>query len=234
MKNRHYKFKDAWNIRDIGGYETTEGKKTKEYKFVRGTGGQPFSDEEKEILYKDGIRVIIDLRTTHEICKHPHPLKDYKDIEYYNIDMIGSYGHMLNRGYPVLYELYYDLINGSQNQFCNVLKVILDHQDQGIYFNCTAGKDRTGLISMILLWIVGVQEKEIIDNYSESFENNKPMMAKGGPYSPETMIYFYSEPEYMVNAINLIKNQYGGIEKYLLYIGLTKEEIAKLRTIIEE
>ena len=234
MKNKHYTFERSWNIRDLGGYLTNDGKTIRLRKFIRGTGGSVLFEEEKELLYRDGVRVVIDLRSRKEVDRWPHPLKDYLNIKYFNVDMMGSFVHMLNQGYDVLYKLYFDLINFSKELFKEVLDIILLYPETTIYFSCTAGKDRTGLLAMILLWNAGVSEEDIIDNYAESYKNLLPMMERGGPYTPAQVIYFYSEPEYMIKAMDLIKTQYGGIKSYLEHIGLTSKEVATLRDIMVE
>ncbi|WRK55297.1 tyrosine-protein phosphatase [Coprobacillaceae bacterium CR2/5/TPMF4] len=45
-------------------------------------------------------------------------------------------------------------------------------------FNCSAGKDRTGVIAALLMDLAGCHEYDIVKDYSESYENNLKVMAK--------------------------------------------------------
>ena len=76
------------NVRDLGGYETQEGYYTKSHKFVRSTCPSGISEDLKEKFYDYGIRTVIDLRSDYELVHQPHSLKDYKDMEYYHINLL--------------------------------------------------------------------------------------------------------------------------------------------------
>ena len=228
MKNRLYNFENLYNVRDIGGYKNSDGKLIREKKYIRGTAKGTLTPAEKELLYSDGIRVVIDLRNPYEINKIPHPLNGYKDIVYYNIDMIGSFDNMLERNYTVITQLYFDLIDYSQNQIRDVFKLLAKHENESIYYSCTAGKDRTGIITFILLSLVGIPEDEIIANYTESFENNLPLDAKA-PMHPKMEMYRYSKPEYIIDTMRYIQKKYGGPEKYLQHLGISQAEIDRIK-----
>ena len=232
MKNRHYIFENSWNIRDLGGYTAVTGEKTRPYKFIRGTGSGSLSLVDKELLYNDGIRVIIDLRLPYETDKVAHSLKGYRDIRYYNVDLIQHLWPKLDGVYNDLSDLYVDVIENCQHRFFQVFEIILQNDSDGIYFSCTAGKDRTGLIAMMLLLLAGVEHSEIVANYAESFKNNLPMMERGEKPTPKQLKFFYSEPDYIKRAIALIEEKYLGIHGYLKTIGLSDHQIERLTSLI--
>ncbi len=227
-KNNLYLLEKLYNVRHLGGFKTLNGQTLKNHKYIRGSAKGSLNEVEKKFFYDLGVRVIIDLRYAHELTKTLSPLKDYADIKYYHVDMMGEFWQMRQEGYSEISELYLDLLDDSQEKIKAVFDIFLKHEDEGIYFHCTAGKDRTGVISMLLLDLVGVEESVIISNYSESYENNKHR--PGYVNMPEEWRYLtYSKPEYMIRALKHLRDTYQNSENYLKIIGFSEEEIARLK-----
>lgn len=224
MKNKHYIFEDLFNVRDLGGYDTEDGYRTKQKRFIRGTAKGTLTTNEKEELYDIGVRVIVDLRNSHEIMKEPHPLREHRDIVYYSIDMIGSFDNMYARGYSDISGLYFDLLDHSQDKIRDVFRVFAKYPHDTIYINCTAGKDRTGVISMLLLKLVSVSDEDIIENYVESYENLKVRYQNETP-APEMLLYTLAKGEYMTKTLNYLMWKHHSAHEYLLKIGVSEEEI---------
>ena len=92
-----------------------------------------------------------------------------------------------------------------------------------------AGKDRTGIIAMLLLVLVGVSKKDIVSNYGvtytnlESFQNIKGLPTR----IPES--YLYSNRDYILMAYNHIMDHYQTIEAYLLSKVISQENIDKIK-----
>lgn len=227
-KNNLYLLEKLYNVRHLGGFKTINGRELKNHKYIRGSAKGSLSAAEKKFFYDLGVRVIIDLRYSNELTKTISPLKDYEDISYYHVDMMGEFWQIRQDGYSDISELYIDLLDDSQTKIKAVFDIFLKHENEGIYYHCTAGKDRTGVISMLLLDLVGVPEPTIIANYSESYENNKNR--PGYLNMPEEWRYLtYSKPEYMERALNHLRKRYQNSEKYLKIIGFSQEEIEKIK-----
>jgi len=99
-----------------------------------------------------------------------------------------------------------------------------------VFYHCTAGKDRTGVVTFLLLDLVGVDEQTIIDDYavSEVFINaNIHKVREQHPDFPASL--GQSKAWYMEQFIPLFRATYGTAEAYLLKIGITAHEIEKLR-----
>lgn len=230
-RNNLFMFNNLYNVRHLGGIVTKDNHILKDYKYIRGSAKGELTEKEKAHLYNRGVRIIVDLRYTHEITKTLSPLKDYKDTSYYHVDMMGEFWQMREKGYTDLSDLYIDLLDDSQQKIYDVLQIFLKHVNEGIYFHCTAGKDRTGIITMLLLELVGVDDATIISNYSESYENNKAR--PGYKNMPEEWRRFtYSHPEYMERTLAYFRKHYKDAASYLRLIGLTEQEIELLKSSI--
>lgn len=163
-----------------------------------------------------------------ETIKNPHPLKDYKDIKYHNIGMTGSFTSMERDNIKSLSVLYFDIVNNCQKEFKEIFDILTNNTSDTIYLNCSAGKDRTGVLVYLIFDICGVSKKDIVENYSESYENNKKVPTYGT--LPESYYRFMtSNKSEMESFINDMNEKYGNAYNYLLEIGVTNEQINKIR-----
>ena len=222
------------NIRDLGGYETQSGYYTKSHKFIRSTNPSKLTDEEKEYLYNYGIRLQIDLRSDFEIEQQPSSLIGYKDIEYIRIDLMKTKNlNVLPKeiaNYKDLAGFYIYMLEANKEQFKELFEVFYDHPYDAIMFNCSAGKDRTGVVAALLLDLAGCHEYDIVKDYSESYENNMAMIKQLEEMIPsEDEKFLGSDPRVMMKFIAYLRENYGSTKGYLLNIGFSDEEIEEIK-----
>ena len=222
------------NVRDLGGYETQEGYYTKSHKFVRSTCPSGISDDLKEKFYDYGIRTVIDLRSDYELVHQPHSLKDYKDMEYYHINLLQNENMSVLpddiKDYQDLSGFYIFMIEANKKQFKKVFETLLNHPYDCTLFNCSAGKDRTGVLACLLLDLAGCHEYDIVKDYSESYENNMKMMKQLEEMLPkEEEKFLGSDPRVMMRFLAYLREQYGSSKGYLLNIGFSDEEIEEIK-----
>lgn len=221
------------NVRDLGGYETQDGYYTRSHKFVRSTCPSGISDADKEKFYEYGIRTVVDLRSDYEVYHQPHSLQGYKDIEYYHVDLLKI--ENLNvvpdniKDYQDLSGFYIFMIEANKEQFKEVFELFLSHPYDCTLFNCSAGKDRTGVVSALLLDLAGCHEYDIVKDYSESYENNMAMIKELEAVMAEEEKYLGSDPRIMMKFLAYLRDNYGSAKGYLLNIGLNEEQIDQLK-----
>lgn len=232
------------NARELGGYQTEDGKRTKEHRFLRAAATDSLTEQDREALYTYGVRCVIDLRSTYEVSDHPSRLDGYKDIAYYHVPMLDEINSQkpedMGKNMPSsLFDIYRDLILDSQASFKRVMDIIADHPNDCILFNCTAGKDRTGLTAMLLLTIAKVPEEIIIGDYAVSekyltvfIQKREKELADAGVHAPKFM--FETSPDNMQRTLSLIKERFGTVHDYLLQIGVDKEQMEKIRKSMVE
>ena len=96
--------------------------------------------------------------------------------------------------------------------------------------NCSAGKDRTGVVSAILLSLCGVSRKDIIYDYMITKVCNKERFDLLHKNFPEVdMNIVIPKERYMQEFLDMFKERYGNAEAYLLEIGLVESEIRKIK-----
>lgn len=220
------------NTRELGGYETQEGSYTKTHCYIRGATPAFLNEEDAKYLYDYGVRVIIDLRGQNEIEKAPNPLKDYKDIQYYHVDVFGDRNASLvpsNASFKDMGELYCIMLDYLKPNIKKVFDLFLENLDSTILFHCSAGKDRTGVISALLLDLVGCHPYDIVKDYSESYENNREIYDELLKLTTKENEHFLSsDPLYMLKMMDHLSENYGSSRAYLLNIGLTEDDIDDL------
>lgn len=208
------------NTRDIGGYMTISGKQVKQGMAYRGA----YLDEivEKgtsQALETYKIKTDLDLR---------------KDGE-------GSAGNRSPLGETVQYVHYscpYYLggntgINVAENHanLAGAIKTFANADNYPIFYHCSVGRDRTGMVSMILLCLLGVSEENIMMDYELSFFSYRGTL--DGADLNHMMSVFKAAYNY-VATFGGAETPVQGCENYLKVIGVTEEEIASIRSLMLE
>lgn len=220
--------KKAYNVRDLGGYAADNRKPTKFHAFLRTDNLEHLTPEDIQFLKDYGVTAAIDLRGESESIEHPNPLKFEKDVNFINIPFIVD-GIMDVRKAAVpgfhVPGFYQDLIDSHEKVY-EIMSFILK-QKGCVLYHCMAGKDRTGVVSMLLLGICGVSKEDIIANYQVTRTYLKENVELKLP--DELMNLNYSEPDWMEETYDYLINKYGSFEEYFLTVGFSKKAIKKLR-----
>lgn len=229
-EERMLKVESMTNIRDLGGYETQSGYYTKSHKFIRSTNPGKLTDDEKAYLYEYGIRLQVDLRSDFEVEQQPSLLKGYKDIEYLRVDLMKSTSlNVLPKeitNYKNLAGFYIYMLEANKEQFKKLFEIFYDHPYDAIMFNCSAGKDRTGVVAALLLDLVGCHEYDIVKDYSESYENNLRLIPELEKIvDSKNHAFLESEPRMMMELLDYLRTNYGSAKEYLISCGLEEEII---------
>lgn len=224
------------NTRDLGGYLKKDGSKTKSKMYLRSDSLSGLNQEDKDYIYNYGVRLVVDLRTSSEIDKQPGSLIGYKDIKYINIPLVDDINSndFIGKFPKSMAEMYIGLLDHSQTLISSIFKEMAQFSDSCVLFNCSAGKDRTGVISMLLLKLAGVEDNVIVADYAksehfmkEAFVRHQEVLFKAGITYPSYILR--SEPKTMKATLKHFNRKYESSESYMRVIGLTIDEIEALR-----
>ena len=89
---RYLEVEGAYNVRDLGGYETVDGRRTRWGTFVRADGLYNLPPTSQAALIDYGIRTVIDLRSTAEVLEQPNVFARSPGVSYLHHDMAGDIG----------------------------------------------------------------------------------------------------------------------------------------------
>lgn len=211
------------NMRDLGGYTTSNGNITKYNRFIRSDYPLLSNDSIKK-LSDMGITTIIDLRNKDEITRRKNPLNN-SNFKYYNIDIASRYAPLkeedVSLGYIKILEDY--------DNIRDIFKIIASSKG-GVLYNCTAGKDRTGIISMLLLLIGKVPTSDVIVDYEVSYTFLRNKIRRLHMNNPELPAFLgNSKLEYMEDILQKFYDRYYSVENYMNKIGISERELELIR-----
>ncbi len=213
------------NTRELGGYRTEDGKYTRCNMLLRSDEQKHLNEGDAAFLLEKKITTIIDMRDKKAVKKSPSPFIGMAQFCYYNVPIEEGSGVPGSvDAVPASYMKIAGAVNINQ-----VFKHIA-HAPDGVLFHCAAGKDRTGVVSAILLLLAKVSEKDIIENYMLTKQYNRKRFALVRKNYPGIDINIVIPQEKnMVWFLQLFREKYGSVEHYLHSIGILPEEIQALK-----
>jgi protein tyrosine/serine phosphatase len=116
-----------------------------------------------------------------------------------------------------------------------VLDLCADEERHPIAFYCTAGKDRTGMITAIILSLCGVKPEDIVEDYSLSanvyaeMNDHQAMVGALSQRNLDPKTFLGAPPQVMADTLISIRENYGSVEGYCDWIGFGAEQREKLK-----
>ncbi|SEW03645.1 tyrosine-protein phosphatase [[Clostridium] fimetarium] len=180
---RRYPFINAYNIRDLGGYPTNDGGVTRFGVFYRADSLANISKDEWKRLEHMNVKTIIDLRSTKEKVSQAYtttpsihylhmPMLDEKqnnsilEATMHKYSSPDEFKKSMSEGYVTLFK------NNIHN-IMQIIKTIASALENGsVLFHCTAGKDRTGILAALLLYLCKVDLVDISADYQITYTYN--------------------------------------------------------------
>lgn len=139
-------------------------------RYIRSDVPNHLNENEIQWLLENNVRTIIDLRTPMEIEQKPCPLANRNGFRYYNMPVTG--GDIVPNNPSQVADSYLKMVDDAM---WKTIEFIETTTTNVLYF-CNAGKDRTGVISALLLSRMHVNKAKIIDDYLQSANNLKTML----------------------------------------------------------
>jgi chitinase len=209
------------NARDIGGWKTLDGKTVVYRKLYRGGAVKGLiSEAGKQEWRAAGIKAELDLR---EESSGSLASGVGSDIDYCKPGIPHGYAGMLKDYQPAIRE-----------SFEFIAKCL--REDKPVFFHCTAGRDRTGTMSMLILGLLGVSDGDISKEYELTYFSPRDWSIWISR-DPDNFLHSRCLNGYFNAACNYIWSRgepdfAGCVEKYLLSIGVNQQDIDDIRLIM--
>jgi len=245
--SRSVRMEEVQNLRDLGGYQTKDGKTTRWGKLYRSGKLTELSEWDALRLNNLRIKTIVDLRSETEVEISPIQYSNAKIIHIPTT--VGNFSAILEKirekrlrkgdGLIFMQDLYLQFVEQQSAQFGEALRVLLEKENYPILFNSSLGKDRGGFLVALLLLALDIPESTVMQDYmaSNDFLDLKRFedMVKGlDTEAQETITLLLTANEmYMDIALNKIRKEYGTYQKYLSKeLNLTEKEQTELKEIM--
>ena len=239
---RHLRFKSVINFRDLGGYRTRNNRTIAWRRIFRSGEFSRITREDYRRLKEEiKLAAVIDLRSPQEVEHQGIGLVSESNMRYYSIPFMAGtsradderfFRQCTNMGQFYLYIIKHESFG---SQIVRALEVIAAAENHPLVFNCAIGKDRTGVLAAMLLSIIGVPDKDIIEDYTLSGPYMEELLEqiKSNPEAeanvPEVPDYFWKAvPESMEIFLTTLRKQYGSIPGYLKSMGSADGLIERL------
>lgn len=238
------------NFRDLGGISTENGKKIKVGIFFRSAMLDEATENDIEFLKSLNLYQIFDYRDDEEVrmlkkdpysligTKHSHYPSNIYNRKLYSLKKNSIWSRIFTTvSLDDVKEVYADL--PFDNKGYKAMVDALKNDEVPFYQHCTAGKDRAGLGSALLLGILGVPYEYILEDYMKSMvikDYIQDKIARVVPKPFRKLIIKKYEPLFIVDkslldsAVEAINKKYNSFENYLLMeYNLDKKNIEKIR-----
>jgi protein-tyrosine phosphatase len=237
---RRVPFAGPTNFRDLGGYPTESGGRTRWGQVFRADNLYHLTAGDLEVFDALGIGVIYDLRRDDEREVEPGP----RDCLHLTLpcrkvlDTAPRTPNDRNAGERWLFEEYCGFLARAGPVFGLLFTELADGRARPSVFHCAGGKDRTGMTAALLLSWLGVDRETVLDDYELTGSCASPerlaavtdLFVQEGIPRPVADGLLSAPRWAMAEALALLDDDYGGIEPYLRGpAGMSAESLGSLR-----
>lgn len=245
---RFVDFEGAYNVRDLGGLTATDGT-VRTGRIFRADSPSDLTAADRAKVVDLNVGLVLDLRSGIEAEAGSWAVADHIQRQNFEVIDPASHPHLSPDAGAALpdivdaqsfadrYEL--RLTNGAR-EFVAAANAVTDHlasTDSAVLFNCSAGKDRTGLLAAFLLSAVGVDRALIVADYAASTEPMRRKVADRMANPGSEPIDFTQIPpllleapaEVMERTLDWLDRAHGGIVAFFVDAGFGTDQLESLR-----
>ena len=217
--------KSTLNTRDLGGHLTMSGRVTARDRIWRSDHPLCPTPEDVRLLLEKRITTIIDMRDPVRAGEKPNGLMGLDGFHFFSLPVIE--GSSLPESVEAVPGSYLNI--ACAPNMAGIFRTIAAAEN-GVMYNCSAGKDRTGVVTAVLLMHCGVPEEEIVDDYMLTKACSQQRFEMIRRNFPEVDLNIaIPRPSYMTDFIRLFRARFGGTQGYFSWLGLSPEEQKSLR-----
>lgn len=221
------------NFRDLGGLKTSDGRTVKWDRLFRCGDMGKLTDTDLQAVASSHITDVVDFRNMTEIQKSPDKYPSTYEMNRIHANIGSTDGKSTSNFMKVLADpkatakdaedtfakFYPDIMLGAKDYQLMFDELLKNSGDEGLLFHCSAGKDRTGVGSALILSALNVPEETIIEEYYLSNRYTRKALTKDmvtNGLNPEiAQVLSGVEPRYLQAAFQAVKEKYGSVHQLL-------------------
>jgi protein tyrosine/serine phosphatase len=244
--DRHVLLQLAFNVRDLGGLPADGGRAVRPGVLYRGDGIHRLRSDDVAALRELGLRTVLDLRTDGELTTHGafrgegvvhHHLPVLRETWDTRVfDPTADHDAVV----AFLTDRYVEMLDEGGDALAGAIRAIADPDNQAVLFHCAAGKDRTGVVAMLVLGLLGVVDDDVADDYHLTQHGTSRWLTWAQEAEPQMLeamadqpvAYLASPREAALSLLDELRRRHGSVEGYVAGIGVDEGTIARLRATL--
>jgi protein-tyrosine phosphatase len=236
-------FDQVFNVRDLGGLPTADGRSVRSGVLYRADGVHRLAGDDLDRARRLELQTVIDLRTEGEIERGGRFPVDAYRVDWHHLpiiqrmwsddDLVATTGAA-----DFLRDRYVDMLEDGAESIARIVALVASGPPA--LFHCAAGKDRTGVVAAVLLGLLDVPREEIAADYHATAGAMAAFVDWLTVTHPEAMDSMTSQPpEYleapigaMTGFLDHVDERYGSMAGLAGALGVTDDAIDGLRAAL--
>jgi len=220
---RHLNLAGASNFRDLGGYQSRDGRIVRWRQLFRSNHLAHLTEQDVTLVRGLGVRSAFDFRG---VAERAEALCGMTEITVHSLPVeptvvaalraIAAQGHPPSRedAIDVMRDSYRGYVQDNTPRYRALFAHLLD-DSAPLVIHCTAGKDRTGFACALILHALGVPDAVIADDYllTNQFYKRDPSASTELPEDVKQVLGAV-QPAFLAAAFDAIDTDYGDLEGY--------------------
>ncbi len=233
------------NFRDLGGYLTVDGRRTRWRRLFRADGLSRLSPSDREVLAGFELATVIDLRTRDEAETRGSFPVDHLPVNYLGLplmDVLPTETELPSwHQSSYVASRYLEMVTASGATLAAAIDALAADEALPAVVHCSAGKDRTGVVSALVLAFLGVPDETIVVDYARSGPAMVQMLERLQAEYPESVeavtrfapAILNAAPETMVELLASVRASYGSYDGLVEALGVG-DAVERLRAALLE
>jgi protein tyrosine/serine phosphatase len=230
----------AFNFRDLGGYPTADGRQTRWGRVFRSDTLHELTAEDLVVLRNLGLRTVVDLRTPTELDRDGRGRLVDEPVRHVSLSVLPEESGESRAAPPPIggdmADRYLWYLEVGGDRLAAALRLVAAPDEHPLVFHCMAGKDRTGVLSALVLGCLGVARSAIVDDYVQTGTRlhlildrlrRHPVYGRTMPAEPSTAVTV--DGTTIERFLDRVDERYGGAAGWARSAGVRPETLDALR-----
>ncbi|MEK6273993.1 MAG: tyrosine-protein phosphatase [Actinomycetota bacterium] len=247
LRSRDLTWDGLLNVRDLGGHRTEDGGETRYGAVVRADSLDELTEDGWQSVVDYGIRTVIDLRMDEEREEGP-PAGTPVDLLHMSLfdddktifEEVEAAAKAAPDVATATRDVYLLFLEHFKANVASAIRAVANAPEGGVVVHCMGGKDRTGLVTALLLALAGVDDEQIAADYALSEERLRPRherwFAEAATEAElERLRRIAQTPASSIEGVLAeLERRYGSVEGYLRDAGVSNEDLRLVRARLRD
>jgi protein-tyrosine phosphatase len=233
------------NFRDIGGYPTADGHTTRWGRLFRADGLYRLTAADLDVVRSLGLHTVVDLRTNEELHERDTFPVDQHPVNFHHVPVITSTwsadeAEGEDDAAAFLERIYLSMLDEGEERLAEAMVKLAEPDALPAVFHCAAGKDRTGMLAMLILGSLEVLDEYIIADYALTEAGMERMRVWAQREQPDLyqriaagpVIFSAAVPEAMRRMLGHVREAHGSVVGFVNALGVPADVIERLRAAL--